>query len=61
MDSHFNTATAGALIVFGAVLLYFSMRGNPSGLLIALAVFVAAVMLWMLAMMWRNNPPEMHP
>jgi hypothetical protein len=61
MDTRINMGTAAALIIFGAVLFYFSIRGNPSGLLIALAVLVAAVTVWMLGLMWRNNPPTEHP
>jgi hypothetical protein len=43
------------------VLFIFAIRGNPSGLLIALAVLVTAAIVWMLGMMWRNNPPQEHP
>jgi hypothetical protein len=49
----------GLLIVAG-VFIFFAVGGlgNGSGLLIGLAFFVFPCVIWMLSMMWRNNPPE---
>ena len=54
-------ASVVTLVLCAIVVAVMALTGHVEALLIALALFVIPVILWMLDLMWRNNTPVIRP